>query len=63
MGAEPTPFRAAQELAAEAWGAQRTWFLINGASQGNHVALLTLAHIGVTAWSPSATRTRARSTR
>jgi lysine decarboxylase len=46
VGSEPTPFQRAQELAAEAWGAQRSWFLINGASQGNHVALLALAHEG-----------------
>ena len=43
---EPTPFQLAQEMAAEAWGAARTWFLVNGASQGNQVALLTLAHRG-----------------
>ena len=43
---EPTPFQLAQQMAAEAWGAARTWFLVNGASQGNHVALLTLAHRG-----------------
>ena len=30
-------------MAAEAWGARRTWFLINGASQGNHAACLALA--------------------
>ena len=36
IGPEPTPFQQAQLLAAEAWGARRTWFLINGASQGNH---------------------------
>jgi arginine decarboxylase len=46
VGVEPTPFAEAQRLAAEAWGARRTWFLVNGASQGNHVALLTLAHAG-----------------
>ena len=46
LGVEPEPFYEAQRLAAEAWGAQRTWFLVNGASQGNHVALLTLAHRG-----------------
>jgi len=46
VGPEPTPFAESQRLAAEAWGAQRTWFLVNGASQGNHVALLTLAHAG-----------------
>ena len=45
-GEEPTPFQVAQDLAAEAWGAKRTWFLVNGASAGNHVALLTLAHAG-----------------
>jgi arginine decarboxylase len=46
VGPEPTPFQRAQELAAAAWGAKRSWFLINGASQGNHVALLALAHAG-----------------
>jgi lysine decarboxylase len=45
-GPTPTPFQRAQELAAEAWGARRTWFLINGASQGNHAACLTLAQSG-----------------
>jgi lysine decarboxylase len=45
-GVEPTPFQQAQGLAAEAWGARRSWFLINGASQGNHVACLALAHGG-----------------
>jgi lysine decarboxylase len=46
LGPEPTPFAQAQRLAAEAWGARRTWFLINGASQGNHAAGLALAHQG-----------------
>src|ERR671924_1700573 len=46
QGPEPTPFQQAQLMAAEAWGARRSWFLINGASQGNHVALLALAHKG-----------------
>ena len=46
VGQEPTPFVDAQRLAAEAWGARRTWWLVNGASQGNHVALLTLGHSG-----------------
>ena len=45
-GPEPTPWQEAQRLAAEAWGARRTWFLLNGASQGNHVACLALAHLG-----------------
>jgi arginine decarboxylase len=46
IGPEPTPFQQAQLLAAEAWGAQRTWFLVNGASQGNHSTCLALAHVG-----------------
>ncbi len=46
VGEEPTPFTAAQQLAADAWGSRRTWWLVNGASQGNHVALLTLGHRG-----------------
>jgi lysine decarboxylase len=46
VGPEPTPFQRAQELAAEAWGAKRTWFLINGASQGNHVTCISLAQMG-----------------
>jgi lysine decarboxylase len=46
IGPEPTPFQQAQILAAEAWGARRTWFLVNGASQGNHAACLALAHGG-----------------
>src|SRR3954467_4184852 len=46
VGVEPTPFQLAQAMAAEGWGARRTWFLINGASQGNHVAALAMAHAG-----------------
>jgi arginine decarboxylase len=45
-GPEPTPFAEAQTLAAEAWGAQRTWFITGGASQCNHVACMALAHLG-----------------
>jgi arginine decarboxylase len=43
---EPTPFQLAQELAAAAWGARRSWFLINGASQGNKAACLAFRHAG-----------------
>src|SRR6201991_5313601 len=46
IGPEPTPFQQAQVLAAEAWGAKRSWFLINGASQGNHATMMALAHMG-----------------
>ena len=45
-GSRAHPFQQAQLMAADAWGARRTWFLVNGASQANHVALLTLAHRG-----------------
>jgi arginine/lysine/ornithine decarboxylase len=46
VGPEPTPFQEAQRLAADAWGARRSWFLINGASQGNHAACLALRQAG-----------------
>jgi lysine decarboxylase len=46
IGPSPTPFERAQQLAAAAWGAARTWFLVNGASQGNLTAGLALAHYG-----------------
>jgi arginine decarboxylase len=46
VGPRPTPFEQAQRLAAEAWGARRSWFLINGASQGNQAACMALAHAG-----------------
>ena len=46
VGVMPTPFEQAQRLAAEAWGARRAWFLVNGASQGNIAAGLALAHSG-----------------
>ncbi len=46
IGPDPTPFERAQRLAAQAWGARRTWFLVNGASQGNIAAALALAHLG-----------------
>jgi arginine decarboxylase len=44
VGPEPTPFQRAQRLAADAWGAKRSWFLLNGASGGNHAICMTLAH-------------------
>ena len=46
IGVEPTPFEQAQRLAAQAWGAERAWFLVNGASQGNLSAGMALAHRG-----------------
>lgn len=46
-GPHPSPLRRAEALAARAWGARRTWFLANGASEGNHVACLALAQRGL----------------
>ncbi|MFF3839177.1 aminotransferase class I/II-fold pyridoxal phosphate-dependent enzyme [Streptomyces sp. NPDC001930] len=43
-----TPMHQATELAAEAWGARRTWFLTNGASQGNQIASLITPMLGCT---------------
>jgi len=40
------PFQQAQRLAAEAWRAKRSWFLVNGGSGGNHAICLALAHLG-----------------
>ena len=41
-----TPIMAAQHLAAEAWGATRTWFITNGASGGNHIATTVVRGLG-----------------
>lgn len=48
VGPDPddTPFQQAQRLAAAAWGAKRSWFLVNGGSGGNHAICLALAHVG-----------------
>ena len=48
IGPDPaqTPFQLAQRLAADAWGAKRSWFLVNGGSGGNHALCLALAHAG-----------------
>ncbi|MEU2433020.1 amino acid decarboxylase [Streptomyces sp. NPDC007861] len=42
------PLHEALALAAEAWGARRTWFLTNGASQGNQIASLVAPALGRT---------------
>jgi arginine decarboxylase len=46
LGPSPTPYQRAEQLAAEAYGAQRCWFLTNGATQGNHALALALAPLG-----------------
>ncbi len=46
VGPPPTPYERAELLAAEAYGAGQTWFLTNGATQGNHALCLALARPG-----------------
>src|SRR6478736_5092118 len=46
IGPAPTPYERAEQLAAEAFGAARTFFLTNGATQGNHTLCLALAPLG-----------------
>lgn len=41
-----SPLVEATRLAADAWGARRTWFLANGASQANRMTALALASRG-----------------
>ncbi|QTZ91790.1 PLP-dependent transferase [Streptomyces auratus AGR0001] len=43
-----SPMDEALALAADAWGARRTWFLTNGASQGNRIATLVTRALGET---------------
>jgi arginine decarboxylase len=45
-GPSPTPYERAERLAAEAYGAARTFFLTNGSTQGNHALCLALAPLG-----------------
>src|SRR5437588_4928971 len=46
VGPSPTPYERAEAMAAEAAGAARSWFLTNGATQGNHALCLALASLG-----------------
>lgn len=46
VGPSPNPYEQAEQLAAEAYGAARAWFLTNGATQGNHALCLALARPG-----------------
>ena len=43
---DDSPLVQAQRLAAEAWGAKRTWFLTNGASQANRTAAIAVRGLG-----------------
>ena len=46
VGPSPTPYERAEAMAAEAFGAARSWFLTNGATQGNHALCMALAPLG-----------------
>src|SRR3954463_13756047 len=46
LGPSPTPFERAEQLAAAAFGDAPSWFLPNGATQGNHALCLALASLG-----------------
>lgn len=41
-----SPFQESVRLAADAWGARRTWFLTNGASQANRTVALAARGLG-----------------
>ncbi|WP_431246579.1 aminotransferase class I/II-fold pyridoxal phosphate-dependent enzyme [Leifsonia xyli] len=41
-----SPLSRSLELAADAWGARRTWFLTGGASQANRIAALAVRGLG-----------------
>ncbi|MBL3687983.1 aminotransferase class V-fold PLP-dependent enzyme [Leucobacter zeae] len=41
-----SPRAQAEQLAAEAWGARRTWFLTNGSTQGNRTAAMAIGQLG-----------------
>ena len=43
---DDSPFADSLALAADAWGARRTWFLTNGASQANRTVALAIAGLG-----------------
>ncbi|GAA4488979.1 amino acid decarboxylase [Microbacterium panaciterrae] len=43
---ENSPLDRALALAADAWGARRTWFLTGGASQANRIAALAVRSLG-----------------
>lgn len=45
LGAD-SPLARSLELAADAWGARRTWFLTGGASQANRIAALAVRGLG-----------------
>lgn len=45
-GGNASSLEAAQRLAADAWGADRSWFLHNGSTAGNQIMLMATCHPG-----------------
>lgn len=45
-GPHPTPLERSRRLAADAWGASRTWFIDHGGSGAVHAALLAARQLG-----------------
>ena len=43
LNVSPTPIQRAETLAAQLYGADRSWLLTNGATQGNHALCIALA--------------------
>ena len=41
-GRSPTPYEEAERLAADAWGAERSWFVLGGASNAIRTALISV---------------------
>ncbi|HEV7884102.1 MAG TPA: DegT/DnrJ/EryC1/StrS family aminotransferase [Solirubrobacteraceae bacterium] len=46
IGHDASPLERAKQLAAATWGARRTWFLVNGASEASHALCLALGQAG-----------------
>jgi arginine decarboxylase len=46
IGPGESPLQRAEQLAAATWGARRTWFLVNGASEASHALCLALGQAG-----------------
>lgn len=46
LGSGETPLQRAERLAAATWGARRTWFLVNGATEASHALCLALGQAG-----------------
>jgi arginine decarboxylase len=46
IGCGEQPLACAERLAAATWGARRTWFLVNGASEASHALCLALGPSG-----------------